>query len=413
MSDFWNNLAEGADAVGNFITDNTGAVGDFVEDKGEDFTDFITPDAETGTFTSAPASGNKFYTPVHWDALENQPSDIRRKIDDLYNPILDMYQREYGKAKWPDYAGVIGRTQEQTVQGNNTRNNSILGDTSVRSLTHPVKPSSVLPYYVPQEATDAEEQAIDEQAKSDSTSAIDQLHTAFFEVIDDGSLSDMDAMLQGFSSGMLVLDELITTHESQGFARLSQLSESWIGDDADAYAEKFGARLRPGVGLQRAMGCSLLGAAIGECSVRLTILEQLGKVLDGVLAEVGALTSASEPVVKIVAKFAFNRIPFGSDVLTGLDAIGEYAGGDEAADDAASAAVGNLLRALEYEYDVPITSQQGSSMLSALLAAAEQAKTDLRSGKDVLNENLGIDLGTYRALYGTDPQVLIPGEKET
>jgi hypothetical protein len=412
VSDFWNNLAEGANEVSNFITDNTGAVGDFVEDKGEAFMDFITPDAETGTFTSAPPSGNKFYTPIHWDGLENQPSDIRRKIDDLYNPFLDMYQREYGKAKWLEYAGIISQTQEQTVQDHNTLNNSILGNTSARSITHPVKPSPVLPYYVPREATDAEQQAIDEQAKSDTTSAIDQLHTAFFEVIDDGSMSDMDAMLQGFSSGMLVLDELITTHESQGFARLSRLSEYWVGDDADTFAEKFGARLRPGVGLQRAMGCSLLAAAIGEFSLRLTILEQLGKVLDGVLAQVDALTTGTEPYVKIVAKFAFNRIPFGSDVLTGLDAIGEYAGGDEAADDAASAAVGNWLRALEFEYEVPITSQQGSSMLSELLAAAERAKTDLKTGKDILNENLGIDLGTYRALYGTDPQVLIPGEKE-
>lgn len=413
MSDFWNNLAEGAEAVSEFVTDNTGAAGEFMEDTTESFVDLITPDAETGTFTSAPPSGNKFYTPIHWDGLENQPSDIRRKIDDLYDPFLDMYQREYGKAKWPDYAGVISQTQEQTVQDNNARNNSILGDVSYNSLAYPTKPSSVLPYYVPQEAADAEEQEIHEQAKADSTSAIDQLQTAFFEVIDDGSLSDMDAMLQGFSNGMIVIDELITTHESQGFARLTNLSEFWIGDDADTYAEKFGARLRPGVGLQRAMGCSLLGAAIGECSVRLTILEQLGKVLDGVLAEIDALTTGTEPFIKIVAKFAFNKIPFGSDVLTGLDAIGELAGGDEAADDAVSAAVGNWLRALEYEYDVPITSQQGSSMLAALLAAAEQAKDDLESGRDVLADNLGIDLGTYRALYGTDPQVVIPGEKET
>lgn len=128
MSDFLNNLAEGAEAVSEFVTDNTGAAGEFMEDTTEDFVDLITPDAETGTFTPAPPTGNKFYTPIHWDGLENQPNDIRRKIDDLYDPFLDMYQREYGKRSGPTTPGSSVRLrsrQSRTTTRGTTRSSAM------------------------------------------------------------------------------------------------------------------------------------------------------------------------------------------------------------------------------------------------------------------------------------------------
>jgi hypothetical protein len=58
MSDIWNSITEGADALWDGVTD-----------AGDAVVDFFTPEPETGTITSAPPSGNKFYAPIHWDGL--------------------------------------------------------------------------------------------------------------------------------------------------------------------------------------------------------------------------------------------------------------------------------------------------------------------------------------------------------
>jgi hypothetical protein len=165
---------------------------------------------------------------------------------------------------------------------------------------NPHKPSDVLPFRIPKDATAADEAEIDGAAKSDAQSAIDELNEEFKEILDDGYLESADAMLIGFSNVSEIIDNLINTHERNGFKKVRELFEAWEGRDSDAGMEKFGGRLRPAAGLHRQMVASLIsGIVFGQYLARfasnyVTMYAGLASVIIALVFLISACSSTSE-----------------------------------------------------------------------------------------------------------------------
>ncbi|GAB3233280.1 hypothetical protein GCM10027447_29540 [Glycomyces halotolerans] len=350
-----------------------------------------------------------YYEGIDFGSLPNTYGDIRDKINDLHPAFVEIYQREHALEAWPDYAFIIKLSLDEARDRSNGNNNSILGNTSPRDMQHPSRNPYILPFRVPQESTQADEEVIDGAAKSDADTAIEEVNSAFREVLDDGSLSGIDSLLRQAASAAEKIDSLIDAHENGGFKQIRELFEAWEGKDSDAGMEKYGNRLRPAAGIHRVIASGLLAGAAAECAAKLTAQLQLGAALDKVHGQIEELKTGSSPSLTISVRTAFNAIPH-SGVLVSLgDGIAEVIGQD---DSAVSDWVNGFFEALELEYEMGLTPQQGSKLKSELLETASSTREQLRSARDEAKGNLETDHGTWEGLYRSDPQVLIPGEKD-
>ena len=354
-------------------------------------------------------SSSRFYEGIDFGSLPNSYGDIMSKIDGLHSAFVEMYQREKALERWPDYAFIIRISEDEAQDRSYRNNNSILGNTSAQDLRYPHRPSELLPFRVPQDASYDEDEAIDSAARSDAEASIEEIRTAFRESLDDGSLASMDVLLHNLAEAAASADSLIVTHDQVGFKQIRELFESWQGSDADAGMEKYGDRLRPAAGFHRQMIANLMSGAAAECAAKLTAQLQLGEALDKVHAELEILKTGSDVGFKITTRTAFNEIPHSGTLVSVADGASEMLGGDDAL---VSNWVNDFFNALEFEYELALTPQQGSILKAELLATAASVTEELKTSRDSAQSSLGIDFGTWEGFYRSDPQVLIPGEPD-
>ncbi|GAB3653116.1 hypothetical protein [Glycomyces tarimensis] len=366
-------------------------------------------DVKEAADNAASYTGSKYYEGIDFGSLPNTYGDIMSKIDDLHPAFVEMYQREKALAAWPDYAFIISLSEDEAQRRSNSNNNSILGNTSTQDLQYPHKPSSVLPFRVPQDAGDGDQQAIDGEARTDAESAITEIRTAFKASLDDGSLASADVLLRQLATTAESIDALIVTHDQAGFKRIRAMFEDWQGSDADAGMEKYGDRLRPAAGVHRQILANLMAGAAAECAAKLTAQVQLGEALDKVHAKIEYLKTGMDPGIKVVTRTAFNEIPHSGSVISFIDGAFEMVGGDDAL---VSNWVNGFFESLEYEYEMALAPQHGSILRSELLATATSVTETLRAARDDAEGRLGLDFGTWEGWYRSDPQMLIPGEKD-
>lgn len=356
------------------------------------------------------ASGSKYYEGIDYGSLPNNYGSIMTKIDQLHSAFVEMYQREYALEQWPDYEFIIRLSLDEAQRRQTRLNNSVLGNTSVQDLQHPHRPPHVLPFRVPQDASEGDEQVIDDMARADAETAVDEIRSAFKESLDDGSLASCDVLLIKAAETVVAVESLIETHERSGFLKLRELFESWQGSDADAGMEKYGSRMRVAAGLHRQIAVNLLMAGAAECAAKLTAQLQLGEALDKVHGEIETLRTGTDPSVKITVRTAFNEIPHSGGLVSIADGVGEMLGGD---DSVVSDWLNGVFDALELDYEMGLQPQNASKLKTELLATATTATEGLEEARDLAKENLELDYGTWHSFYSTDPQVLIPGEADS
>lgn len=354
-------------------------------------------------------SSSRFYEGIDFGSLPNTYGDIMSKIDGLHSAFVEMYQREKALERWPDYAFIIRLSEDEAHRRSIVLNNSILGNTSVQDLNHPHRPSEVLPFRVPEDASHDDDEAIDSAARADAETAVEEIRAAFREILDDGSLSTMDVLLHNLADTAVSTDSLIITHDQAGFRQIRELFENWEGSDADAGMEKYGDRLRPAAGFHRQMIANLMSGAAAECAAQLTAQLQLGEALDKVHAELEVLKTGSDAGFKISARTAFNEIPHSGTLISLADGVSEMLGGDDAL---VSDWVNGFFNSLEYKYELALAPQQASTLKSELLATAASVTEELKTSRDDAQSSLGLDFGTWEGFYRSDPQVLIPGEPD-
>ncbi|WP_100449199.1 hypothetical protein [Glycomyces xiaoerkulensis] len=350
-----------------------------------------------------------YYEGIDFGSLPNTYGDIRDKISELHPAFLEMYQREHALSAWPDYEFIIKLSLDEAADRSRRNNQSILGNTNTQDLQNPHRPPHILPFRVPKDATEADEAAIDQAASADTETALEEIRSAFFEVLDDGSLAQIDGLLRQAAPMAETIDSLIETHQDGGFKQIRELFEAWEGSDADEGMEKYGNRLRPAAGFHRLIAAGLLSGGAAECAAKLTAQLQLGEALDKVHDQIDELKSGSNPSLKISARTVFSHVPFSGVLISLGDGISETIGKD---DSSVSDWVNGFFDALEFDYEMGLESQNASKLKSELLATAEAAKEQLRSARDDAKNSFAIDYGTWEGFYNSDPQVLIPGEKD-
>ncbi|WP_026931287.1 hypothetical protein [Glycomyces tenuis] len=348
------------------------------------------------------------YQPLDFNSLAEATGDIPQMIADLRDPFFDMYQREIAIAKWPAYADVIRLSKEEAWRRIGIGPGQGIPN-SDNPLNHrqPSRQSSILPFFVPQEATAAEEQAIADSGAASATSAVDEIRSAFDEVLENGSLAAADTLLQKLSAAGESVDHLIETHDRGGFAKVEDLFDAWDGRDSEAGAEQFGERLRTAAGLHRMMTAQLIQGGSAECAAKLTTQMYLGSTLKSVHEQIDELMTGTSTLVKVLVRTAFNEIPHSGGIVSLLDGLLEQQGsGETAAGNWLTAAFGKL----DMEYDMGLEPQKGSVLRQQLLAAAAYCKDTLKNARDEAQRGLGIDLSTWQGFFPQAANVLIPGE---
>jgi hypothetical protein len=355
------------------------------------------------------------YRPIDFNKLTKDCGDIPQMIEDLRDPFLEMYQREKALAAWPDYEFVIKLTKSQGFARTSTGAGSEFpGPRSRHDQQYPSRPSNILPFYVPEDATGAHEQAIDVAARADAGTAVGEIRTAFNEVLEDGSLAAADTLLQKLSKTSASVDDLITTHDRNGFEKVTHLFEGWRGHDSEKGMEQFGAWLRPAAGDHRVIAAQLIQGAAAECAAKLTAQTQLGKALKEVHANIDQLKTGTNPSLNIIVRTLFQKVPeagfFISLIDDGLETIGvEEVGGVKGrtpVNDWFTA----MFNKFDIHYEMALEPQKGSVLRRELLKVAEECKTALKSKRDEASTSLGIDQGTWAAKLSLEPRILIPGE---
>ncbi|WP_205328659.1 hypothetical protein [Glycomyces sp. YM15] len=344
------------------------------------------------------------YEPIDFSRLENSYLDIFDKLNQLHPDLLYIYQQEKGIERWPDYEPYIQLSIEDGLNASHYQadRNSVYGN----YVRHP----DILPYMVPKDSTAADERAIEEASQADAATAIDEISAAFAEVLDDGQLGPIDALLSGLSGVHEIIDDLITTHEGDGFRRIRELFETWEGSDSEAGMEKFGARLRPAAGFHREILAALIAGAAAECAAQLTAQIQLGQVLDTVLDNVEVLKNGKDFGLMVLVRTGYSKVPFASEITAVVDAVYAFATGAD--DRPASTWTDQFFALLEMEYELSLKSQDATRMRQEMLNAAAEAKLGLQEARDKAKAILDIDLGTWQSFYDTDRGVLVPGESD-
>ncbi|MCD0444051.1 hypothetical protein LO763_10490 [Glycomyces sp. A-F 0318] len=349
------------------------------------------------------------YQPIDFAQLKEDYGDIPEMIRDLRDPFIEMFQREKALAMWPDYAFVIRLTKDQVfAQKNSGPGSEYPGPRSRRHREYPSRPSGILPFYVPEDASAADEQAIDDAARTDAGTAVTAVDLAFNAVLQDGSLTAADMLLQGLSDVDQVVEHLIRAHDRNGFTRVEELFAAWEGADADAGAEQFGDLLRPAAGFHRMIAAQLIQGALAECAVKLAVHVNIGMMLKQVRDNIDALRTSTDPGLKIIVRTAFNTIKHSGPIVSLADGVGELAGSSSEApvSDWLAAFFGNF----DIEHEMALQPQNGSVLLQQLLNAAEQCKRILAGKRDEALPNLSSDHGSWAALVDNEPRILIPGE---